>query len=207
MQKTAEARCRAWRRMELLLRRCGGAGNEGRCGSGSCNRGQREKEGRMRARKLQQRREKGREQVRRGRPAGAAHRRDDGEGGARRWRGRRGGGRGRLVLAEDEAMGGAEGGGARPLKLGVAGGVRSRGGLNGRIASSDLGSRQRWRTELRQELGGRAQRPEGGGEQKRLRRGSGSGGCRWRAMVGEGWIPRGDLSESVAAGEGTSPRF
>ena len=38
------SRCRARRRMELLLRRRGGAGNEGRCGSGSCNRGQRERE-------------------------------------------------------------------------------------------------------------------------------------------------------------------
>ena len=62
----------------------------------------------MRVRKLQQRREKGREQVRRGRPAGAAHRREDGEGGARR---RQLGARVRGT--EDEA--GREGEGARGL--------------------------------------------------------------------------------------------
>ena len=43
-------------------------------------------------------------------------------GRGRRWRARRGGGRGRLKLAEDKAMDGAERGGACPLKVGVASG-------------------------------------------------------------------------------------
>ena len=39
-------------------------------------------------------------------------------------------------------------------------------------------------------------------------RARGSGGCRWRAMVGEGWIPMGILWSGGAAGRmGQVPRF
>ena len=39
-------------------------------------------------------------------------------------------------------------------------------------------------------------------------RARGSGGCRWRAMVGEGWIPRGIWWSGGAAGRmGQVPRF